>query len=403
VLADFDALKARLLWQWKAPIVNDFEAMVFYGLLKRLTVAWVDPDGAMQNALLCGEGGIESTQVITGLQAMADRIARDPARRAAFLEASPEGAVRLVREDPAWSDVNAELERYLEAYGARCVQEMKLESVPMRENPAFCMALVRNYLSVVPLHEPQRAPRHPGGGRRRAASPSRVALHQWGPEARVLPLVLGNARCRRRNRRTSAWPGPDLRHRAQHVRSIGSRWAAQGLIESRATSSSRARRDPLVHRRHRLPTSRASSPSASRSIRATPRGPRRPHRDARRRYAGNAFRRASVARRADGPRGSRRLPGPGGGSGRVVFLPDADLRLSGEILIARETDPGWTVLFPSISGLVVEKGSMLSHSAIVAREMGIPAVVGVREATSRIKDGQRVRLDGALGKVYLLD
>jgi pyruvate,water dikinase len=52
---------------------------------------------------------------------------------------------------------------------------------------------------------------------------------------------------------------------------------------------------------------------------------------------------------------------------------------------------------------VVEKGSMLSHSAIVAREMGIPAVVGVREATSRIKDGQRVRLDGALGKVYLLD
>ena len=121
-------------------------------------------------------------------------------------------------------------------------------------------------------------------------------------------------------------------------------------------------------------------------------------------YAGNAFRRAAVATSAQAVlEGLGACQGLVEGPARVVFLPDADLRLSGEILVARETDPGWTVLFPSISGLVVEKGSMLSHSAIVAREMGIPAVVGVREATSRIKDGQRVRIDGALGKVYLLD
>jgi pyruvate,water dikinase len=77
--------------------------------------------------------------------------------------------------------------------------------------------------------------------------------------------------------------------------------------------------------------------------------------------------------------------------------------LNGEILVTRQTDPGWVVLFPGISGLVVERGSMLSHSAIVAREMGIPAVVGVSGAASMIRSGDRLRLDGASGTVEILE
>jgi pyruvate,water dikinase len=120
-------------------------------------------------------------------------------------------------------------------------------------------------------------------------------------------------------------------------------------------------------------------------------------------YSGNAFR-SSHESAAPGAvlSGLGACQGVVEGSARVVLLPDAELELSNEILVARETDPGWTVLFPAISGLIVEKGSMLSHSAIVAREMGIPAVVGVKDATSRIRDGERVRLDGAAGTVTLL-
>ena len=87
---------------------------------------------------------------------------------------------------------------------------------------------------------------------------------------------------------------------------------------------------------------------------------------------------------------------------RVVLRPDSDLRLNGEIMVAKQTDPGWVVLFPSISGLIVEKGSMLSHSAIVAREMGIPAVVGVKQATKILSSGDRVLLNGASGTVKIL-
>ena len=86
----------------------------------------------------------------------------------------------------------------------------------------------------------------------------------------------------------------------------------------------------------------------------------------------------------------------------VVLRPDESLELGGEILVTRQTDPAWVMLFPLISGLVVERGSMLSHSAIVAREMGIPAVVGVKGAVDRIKSGDRLRLDGRHGTVEIL-
>jgi pyruvate,water dikinase len=77
--------------------------------------------------------------------------------------------------------------------------------------------------------------------------------------------------------------------------------------------------------------------------------------------------------------------------------------MSGEILVARQTDPGWVSLFPAASALVVERGSPLSHSAIVAREMGLPAVVGVAGATTELTSGDRIRVDGETGVVDILE
>lgn len=71
----------------------------------------------------------------------------------------------------------------------------------------------------------------------------------------------------------------------------------------------------------------------------------------------------------------------------------------GEILVAPSTDPGWTPLFLTAGGLVMEMGGANSHGAVVAREYGIPAVVGVPDATSRISTGQHITVDGAAGTV----
>ena len=83
----------------------------------------------------------------------------------------------------------------------------------------------------------------------------------------------------------------------------------------------------------------------------------------------------------------------------MVTDPETRRLHEGEILVAERTDPGWIMLFPAAAGLLVERGSLLSHSAIVAREMGIPAVVSVAGITRWLKDGDWVEIDGASGVV----
>jgi pyruvate,water dikinase len=90
------------------------------------------------------------------------------------------------------------------------------------------------------------------------------------------------------------------------------------------------------------------------------------------------------------------------GRARVILkMEDADLE-DGDILVTSFTDPSWTPLFVSIKGLVTEVGGLMTHGAVIAREYGLPAVVGVENATKLIKDGQRIRVNGTDGYVEIL-
>ncbi|MBP7146269.1 MAG: hypothetical protein KBD01_01905 [Acidobacteria bacterium] len=94
-------------------------------------------------------------------------------------------------------------------------------------------------------------------------------------------------------------------------------------------------------------------------------------------------------------------PGRATGRARIVHDPTRIAAREGDILVARNTDPGWTPILAKVRGVVVEEGGLLNHCSIVARELGIPAVVGVRHATERIPDEARITIDGALGKIRL--
>ena len=100
--------------------------------------------------------------------------------------------------------------------------------------------------------------------------------------------------------------------------------------------------------------------------------------------------------------GSPVSPGVAEGIVHVIFDPRGAHLAPGEILVCPGTDPAWTPLFMAAGGLITEVGGMMTHGSVVAREYGIPAVVGVHQATSRLKDGQRIRIDGTTGKVILL-
>ena len=87
----------------------------------------------------------------------------------------------------------------------------------------------------------------------------------------------------------------------------------------------------------------------------------------------------------------------------VVLDPRGVHLVPGEILVCPGTDPAWTPLFMAAGGLVTEVGGMMTHGSVVAREYGIPAVVGVHQATIRLKDGQKIRVDGTQGKIIVLE
>ena len=104
------------------------------------------------------------------------------------------------------------------------------------------------------------------------------------------------------------------------------------------------------------------------------------------------------------------LYGIGAGTGRVhgpaaglAEISECGRLRGGDILVARQTDPGWGPVFPLIKGLVLERGGVLSHGAILAREFGIASVVGVKEATRLIADGRPIEIDGDLGHVHFMD
>jgi phosphohistidine swiveling domain-containing protein len=101
--------------------------------------------------------------------------------------------------------------------------------------------------------------------------------------------------------------------------------------------------------------------------------------------------------------GAGASPGVAEGVARVVAEPDDFSRVAtGDILVTTTTTPAWTPLFPSLGGLVTETGGILSHAAVVAREYHLPAVVGAAGATTAIRDGMRVRIDGTAGTIAIL-
>jgi pyruvate,water dikinase len=116
---------------------------------------------------------------------------------------------------------------------------------------------------------------------------------------------------------------------------------------------------------------------------------------------------AGAYRREDVPEGALvGLPvSTGSVEGRARVLTDmaeADDLEAGDILVTRCTDPSWSPLFVTVKGLVTEVGGQMTHGAVIAREYGLPAVVGVERATRLIRDGQRIRVDGTGGYVEIL-
>ncbi len=401
----YRGLERRLLTRWDAPVVNDFFAMIFFGVLRRLTERWCGERGTLHNDLLSGDAALISAEPARRMQEMA-KIAAGTALASKLRDGTLDAILDTMEEVPAFA---ALYRGYLERFGERCMDELKLESLTLHEEPLPLLRTVGRLADRIAALD--REPRANQDGGRRADAERRLREALAGRPARRLALlwVLHQARARIRDRENLRFERTRLFGRVRQIfLEFGRRFSSLGLLDDprdvfhleveeilgfvEGTGTSTDLKGLAAVRKAEYERHRCSEPPPDRFE-----------------TRGAA---AIGIGRCDG---TKALPTDGEtrsglgccagfvrGPVRVVADPRTATLRPGEILVAERTDPGWVILFPAAAGLLVERGSLLSHSAIVARELGIPAVVSVAGVTRWLKDGDWVELDGAAGVVRRL-
>jgi phosphohistidine swiveling domain-containing protein len=349
---------------------------------------------ALQTELLA-EIPCVSTEIDRELARLAARVGASGALTEAFLGGDPDGVEgRLERSDPGRA-LLADLRAFLERYGAREIGMAGAARPAWRDDPTIVYGLLKSLVAEGAPDRPQ-----PGDGgrseRARGALASRLSDGRLGRRRRL--LLPGLLRLLEATRTFIAFredshfqlfmPFPVMRRVGLE---LGRRLVQQGALEEThdvffLEPEEIAQRNSAVPTRDLAAARKASRDALGARLPGVP---------------------AELLAAGEGG-GGLRVAGasPGQATGRVRLVLDerdfARLR-PGDVLVAPYTSPAWTPLFLVAAAVVVNAGGALSHTAIVAREYGVPAVMGTRDATRRLRDGQRVLVDGSAGRVTLLD
>jgi pyruvate,water dikinase len=411
-------LEEMLLKRWQAPIINDYLCMIFFGLLKKLTGRWLTGEDkeSLQNDLLCGEGGLDSTEPTKHLMRLAELIDHGDADfRAWFLTADIKEIQAVLMNDE--SQVAREFAAFIDHYGFRCPNELKLEEPDFHDDPSFVVYSLQSYIrtrsySIKEMETREREIR----GR----AEQRVNSQLSGLKRRLYSFVLSQARKAVRNRENLRFARTKTFGISRHLfRAMGDRLCALGCLAREEDVFYLTLDELMGFIEGRASTLDLKAVVALRqaefaAYRATPEPPERfiskgaigvfasyPH----------ALTEADLlagerSKHVDPSKlyGTPCCPGTVEGVVRVVAELGDARDLDGMILVTARTDPGWVPLFPSLRGLLIERGSLLSHSAVVARELGLPTVVSISGGLmKRLKNGDRVRIDASKGEITILD
>ena len=400
-------LETEFLPAWQPPLINDFFAMIFYGLLGKLQSRWLpDADAALSNNLLSGEGGMISAEPVARLRKLAEAIAHDAILKRA-LERSDAEFLGALKHRP---EIHADYRSYLEKFGDRCIGELKLETVTYRENPAMLLDILRSYVKT--SENANTTPPDEKLLRTNAEAQAAKAL-RWHPLRKLIFFhVLRRARKLVRNRENLRFERTRLFAQVRRIfLAFGRRLAMEGVLDSP--------RDVFYLEKEEI-LAWAAGTAMTLDLRAL---------TALRKKAFDAFRAMPApaerfSTRGAVPLGNDFSGAPGAhpsepaerkdgaflhgipccgkkvrGIARVVTDPTCTEGLAGNILVALRTDPGWAPLFPVCKGVLVERGSILSHAAIVTRELGIPCIVGIAGLTEQVRDGDLIEMDPGSGTV----
>ncbi|WLI75805.1 phosphoenolpyruvate synthase [Kosakonia sp. H02] len=400
-------LDEHLLTRWTAPIINDFYVARYNGKVQRVLQAlWPEDSARISGDLLADDGNLISTEPTKKLLAMSMYVRQHPSLAAMILNDQGAHLLPRIRQlDPRFYQQCID---YIEHYGDRTMGELKLETLTLRQDPSFLFTVLRNYLNtdILPVNQT---------GKLKAEAEEQVfeRLLQLRGKSALARFKHHLSKLRRaiRNRETMRFTRTKMfaLYRDIYLQ-LGQQFALEGVIAQardifwltreeiyqgkEGTAVQTGLGSLIEQRRAEYDRYQKQDEPANRfSLTQTLYQQQTLHAPARQ---------DAVADSTD-LRGTGCYPGLVQAPVSLVFTPENATSLAGTILCTVRTDPGWAPLFPGLSGLIVERGSMLSHSAIVAREMGIPAIVGVPGITGLLQDGETVSMDGGSGLIVRCD
>jgi rifampicin phosphotransferase len=376
--------------------------LVVAGMMSYLAAGRLLGDRASADDLLTLTRGLPhnpTTEMDLELWALSREIRSDPASRDLITSRTPGELAERFRAGDLPPVLQTGLAQFLEKYGFRSIGEIDLGVARWSEDPTHLLGAISNYLQ---LTDDALAPdaQFERGAREAEEMIATLLGRVRGPKRVLLRFFLGRARALMGSREL---PKYTLIRRLftplrELLRPVGVELAAAGRLAS-----------PEDIYFLTLAEARAAIDGAD--MRATVEAHRAAFaREQARRHIprvllsdGTDAEVALVEVEEGALRGSPASPGVATGKARVIRSPRGAHLEPGEILVAPSTDPGWTPLFLTAGGLVMEMGGMMSHGAVVAREYGIPAVVGVANATDSIATGDSIKVDGSAGVVSVAE
>jgi len=395
----YQAFEQTLLKKWKAPLVNDFYAMIYFGVLQKLVEKYQLPQG-IHNDLLSGADDIISTEPIKRIEKMRDWVWQNQELTEQFHHKSIPDLMKLVENSVP--DLHKQFLNYLNDFGDRCVGELKLETISYKQNPAMLMQLLKMYVcSEKTEYKALKL-------REIAECVVNAELRKYPIKRKIFHFVLKKTRIlvsARENLRFERTRG--FGKVREIFLALGDVFYSEGIIENprdifyltqneifdfiKGTAVTPELSDLIQFRKLKyLSYENQTTAERIRTFGMV--------------YHGNVFDAALNSSILNGDlKGIGCCPGWVKTRVQVVHHPSEISDLNGDILVTASTDPGWVTLFPNAGGILVERGSLLSHSAIVSRELGKPCIVGITGLLSRLKTGDWVEMDGSTGFVKIID
>lgn len=403
----FKKLEAALFSIWPITIENDIFLIFSYEILNRLLnkTDLADQKKNHINYLLSQPGDMESLKPVQSVLNICKMIQSRSNLKALF-SLDDERILRILSEDVEYKDVYDTFLNHIQKYGDRTLHELKLETRSMRDDPTFLIRVIRRTLSCEKNLNVKTNGFMSNHFNEAESLLVNIKSKTWRFVFRCLVKIIGESITHRENMRFARSRAYGLVKRI--FLSIGWSYHRMNILEQPddiffldlneifAVIKGSATDLDLKH------TVRIRKERYSRQVQS----PTPPSRVAIRGMKIEAFLDSYVFETDIGKKNDTNLcgiacsPGQASGQAKIVKKPDPDIKMDGNILISEMTDPGWVFLMMRANGLIVERGSVLSHTAIIGRELGIPTIVGVKNATKRIPDGSTLYMNGETGEIH---